>query len=253
MNALLPLTGDTMSMTSREIADLVRVRHDSVKRTIERLVNQGVIAQPPTVNVQEAGGNNRTYVTQQYLFCGEQGKRDSIVVVAQLSPEFTAALVDRWKELEDGLAAKKPAEMSRMEILQIAMAAEAGRLEAEAKLALAAPKVTYANAMLNADGTVLVRDAAKTIGVPVRKLEKALREKGVILPDNAPAARYVTQGYFKEAVHTYETNTRGMQFSRVARVTGLGLEFLRRFVLRHAELFARPSARRRTNGGAAPC
>ena len=32
----------------------------------------------------------------EYIFSGEQGKRDSIVVVAQLSPEFTARLVDRW-------------------------------------------------------------------------------------------------------------------------------------------------------------
>lgn len=29
------------------------------------------------------------------------GKRDSYVVVAQLSPEFTARLVDRWQELEE--------------------------------------------------------------------------------------------------------------------------------------------------------
>lgn len=107
----------------------------------------------------------------------------------------------------------------------------------QAALAAARPKVVYADAMLNADGTVLVRDAAKTIGVPVRKLEKALRQKGVILPDNSPAARYVTQGYFKESLHTFDTNTRGRQLSRVARVTGRGLEFLRRFVERHADLF----------------
>ena len=114
----------------------------------------------------------------------------------------------------------------------------------QAALAAARPKVVYADAMLNAEGTVLVRDAAKTLGVPVRKLEKALRAKGVILPDNAPAARYVAQGYFKEAVHSFDTNTRGRQMSRVARVTGRGLEFLRRFVERHAELFmATPRAR----------
>lgn len=107
----------------------------------------------------------------------------------------------------------------------------------QAALAAARPKVVYADAMLNADGTVLVRDAAKTIGVPVRKLEKALRQKGVILPDNSPAARYVTQGYFKESLHTFDTNTRGRQLSRVARVTGRGLEFLRCFVERHADLF----------------
>lgn len=113
----------------------------------------------------------------------------------------------------------------------------------KAALEVARPKVVYADAMLNADGTVLVRDAAKTIGVPVRKLERALREKGVILPNNAPAARYVAQGYFKESLHSYETNTRGRQISRAARVTGRGLEFLRRFVQRHAELFAATTRR----------
>ncbi|APF00651.1 hypothetical protein BG030_22860 [Pseudomonas putida] len=42
-----------------------------------------------------------------YVFEGEKGKRDSIIVVAQNSPEFTARLVDRWQELEQKLA--KPA------------------------------------------------------------------------------------------------------------------------------------------------
>ena len=35
-----------------------------------------------------------------YLFQGAQAKRDSLVVVAQLSPEFTADIVDRWIYLE---------------------------------------------------------------------------------------------------------------------------------------------------------
>lgn len=91
----------------------------------------------------------------------------------------------------------------------------------------AKPKVVYSDTMLNSDGTVLVRDAAKTLGVPVRKLEHALRDKGVILSNNAPAAEYVSKGYFKESLHTYKTKTRGDQMNSVARVTGKGLEFLR--------------------------
>jgi anti-repressor protein len=100
-----------------------------------------------------------------------------------------------------------------------------------------APKVEFADALLNADGTTLVRDVAKTIGVRVRPLERALRDKGVILPNNAPAAQYVTKGYFKEDTHPYETKTRGTQISHTARVTGKGIEFIRRFVRRHAGLF----------------
>ncbi|MGG4606795.1 Rha family transcriptional regulator [Providencia sp. Me31A] len=92
------LINTNASMTSKEIAELVGSREDSVKRTIERLVDKGIISKPPMVNgIKTANG----VTPQHYLFSGEEGKRDSIIVVAQLSPEFTARLVDRWKELEN--------------------------------------------------------------------------------------------------------------------------------------------------------
>lgn len=99
MNELTIAGAGTATITSREIAELVDSRHDSVKRTVERLVESGVIASPPTVEKPTAGRPST-----EYVFAGEHGKRDSIVVVAQLSPEFTARLVDRWQELEARLA-----------------------------------------------------------------------------------------------------------------------------------------------------
>ena len=87
------------SMSSREIADLVSVRHDNVRRTIETLAERGIISLPQfeEVKIQR---ERRAETVMVYVFSGEQGKRDSIVVVAQLSPEFTARLVDRWQQLE---------------------------------------------------------------------------------------------------------------------------------------------------------
>ncbi|MBK1780582.1 Rha family transcriptional regulator [Advenella sp. WQ 585] len=90
----------TITMTSLEIADLVESRHDNVRIAIQRLVDKGVITLPAMQEKPTAGRP-----TQVYVFSGEQGKRDSIIVVAQLSPEFTARLVDRWQELEQGVAA----------------------------------------------------------------------------------------------------------------------------------------------------
>jgi phage regulator Rha-like protein len=78
--------------SSREIPELVESRHDSVKRTIERLAERGVIQLPPLVGVKNHLG--------QQVLAYHVGKRDSYVIVAQLSPEFTARLVDRWQELE---------------------------------------------------------------------------------------------------------------------------------------------------------
>ncbi len=93
--------GDAVTMSSQEIADLVSARHDSVKRTIERLAEKRVIQLPPLVEVK----NHLGQTVEQYLFSGEKGKRDSLVVVAQLSPEFTGALVDRWQKLEEQVKA----------------------------------------------------------------------------------------------------------------------------------------------------
>lgn len=89
------------SMSSLEIAEMVGSRHDSVKRTIERLADSGIIQLPPTVKVENKQSNSPNRFVEVYNFEGDGGKRDSIIVVAQLYPEFTARLVDRWRELEE--------------------------------------------------------------------------------------------------------------------------------------------------------
>lgn len=102
MNDLLDVKA---KMTSLEIATLVESRHDKVKQSIERLSAKDVIKLPPTGDVITGERGPKSMV---YVFAGEQGKRDSIIVVAQLSPQFTARLVDRWMELESASAFKLP-------------------------------------------------------------------------------------------------------------------------------------------------
>lgn len=95
MNQFLPFR--SIKMDHLEIANLVHKRPDNVKRTIENLVDANIISHPQIEDgIKSANG----VIPKVYVFLGEQGKRDSIVVVAQLCPEFTARLVDRWQELE---------------------------------------------------------------------------------------------------------------------------------------------------------
>ncbi|MBB8060748.1 Rha family transcriptional regulator [Escherichia sp. MOD1-EC6153] len=108
------------SMTSIEIAELVGSRHSDVKRSIERLVAKGIIQHTPLATVENNQSLSPNKYTKAYFFEGEQGKRDSIIVVAQLSPEFTARLVDRWRELEE--QARQP--LTEIEMIA-AMAANA--------------------------------------------------------------------------------------------------------------------------------
>ena len=88
------------SMNSLQISQLVNQRHDNVKRTIERLADQSVIVLPQIEEVENKQSNSNNKMTTAYVFTGEQGKLDSITVVAQLCPHFTAMIVKRWQELE---------------------------------------------------------------------------------------------------------------------------------------------------------
>ena len=130
---ILPQFGSSeQSMTSLEIAELVEKRHDNVKHTIESLVNANIISNPQIEDgIKSANG----VIPKVYVFTGEKGKRDSIIVVAQLCPEFTARLVDRWAELEG-----KNRELTKMEILQMALESEQQKLVLQQQLEIQAPK-----------------------------------------------------------------------------------------------------------------
>jgi hypothetical protein len=100
-----------------------------VKRTIETLANQRVIESP---QIEEISTDTRP--VSVYVFSGEHGKRDSIIIVAQLSPEFTARLVDRWQELEAAQAPKAPRiPQPFAEALRLAADEHEFRLKAEAQ------------------------------------------------------------------------------------------------------------------------
>lgn len=101
MKTKITFTDKQMSMNHKQIADLVGSRPDNVKVSIERLAERGIIRLPATQDLEEISNLGLPIKREYYVFEGEQGKRDSIVVVAQLSPEFTATLVDQWKELEN--------------------------------------------------------------------------------------------------------------------------------------------------------
>lgn len=172
--ARFPVSGNVAphaTMTSREISELVNSRQDSVRRTIERLAERGVIALPPMVEKATAG---RPAV--EYVFSGEQGKRDSIVVVvAQLSPEFTAALVDRWQALERAHAAPAiPKTLPEALRLAADLAEQNNRLQVV--VSEQAPKVEALARIADASGSMCLTDAAKHLGVQRSRLIEWMRE-----------------------------------------------------------------------------
>lgn len=190
------ITSTALTMTSQEIADLVRSRHDSVKRTIERLAERRAISQPPLVDGPRSGNG---VVVQEY----HVNKRDSFVVVAQLSPEFTAALVDRWQELE--AEAARP--MTQAELI----AASANHLvtierrQAEQRAALASveartnqlEQIRYLDSVPSGfESITTIRDRInKRLGLPAWVINAVMREvTGAPLPFAMVRSKHAEDG-----------------------------------------------------------
>lgn len=175
LTANLAVQNEVVTMSSLDIATLVGSRHDKVKQSIERLSERGVIALPPMGEKATAGRPVAFYV-----FEGEQGKRDSIVVVAQLSPEFTARLVDRWQELEKQIAspAFDPiAALNDTEFLRGTLLTYSEKVIAlEHKVEEMKPDVEALDRIAKADGSMCITNAAKHLQVQPKFLFKLMSE-----------------------------------------------------------------------------
>ncbi|WP_347454034.1 phage antirepressor KilAC domain-containing protein [Acinetobacter thermotolerans] len=158
------------SMTSLDISRLVNSEHPHVRTSIERLAKRGVIQLPPMRKVENNQSLSPNKYTNVYVFTGEQGKLDSITVVAQLCPEFTAAIVKRWYELENQNAVQLPQTFA--EALQLA-ADQARQLE------LAAPKVQYYDKVVDRSTLLNATQVAQKLGMSAVAMNKLLDDLDV--------------------------------------------------------------------------
>jgi phage regulator Rha-like protein len=159
---LLATGNQPLTMSSREIASLTSKRHDNVRRTIESLWDLALISvtqsEEPTV-----GGGKPTKIYHV-------NEEDSYIVVARLSPEFTAKIVKRWRELEKQQAPQIP--QTYAEALQLA-ADQAKQLE------LAAPKVAFVDNLVERTNLLTATQVAQKHGKSAIWLNKILEKKKV--------------------------------------------------------------------------
>lgn len=160
-------------MLSADIAELVQSELRAVNLSIERLAKRGVIKLPPMMKVENKQTLSPNKYTSVYVFSGEQGKLDSITVVAQLSPEFTAAIVKRWYELEQ----KTPV----FDISNPQHLLQAIKVQAKQNLKLTSENKALSQAIETITHTehgVKFQQACKILSVKQHVLAKWLREHG---------------------------------------------------------------------------
>lgn len=162
---MLPIIAqEVLTMSSREIAQLTNKQHSKVVRVIEDLIQKGV-AKSATPLVYKNTQNGQMY--NEFNL----DKRDSLVLVARLSPEFTAAIVDRWQELEEQQTPK----MLTQEEQLLALAQGVIKLTAERDQALAT------KAQINDKRTATLMNKASQDSKRIKALENQLQDQGKYL------------------------------------------------------------------------
>jgi phage regulator Rha-like protein/phage antirepressor YoqD-like protein len=215
----------TQTMSSREIAELVQSRHDKVKQSIERLAERGAIAQPPMGDEQETDAMGRVRVTKVYRIC----KRDSYVIVAQLSPEFTARLVDRWQELEAAQQIDPRKALSDPAALRSLLLDNVEKVLAlEAIVSELRPASHALERIATSEGSMCITDAAKALQIRPKALFDYLRQNSWIyrragsVCDVAYQARLQT-GVMEHKVTVVSRDDGTEKTTTQARITPKGL------------------------------
>lgn len=130
-----------------------------------------------------------------------------------------------------------PKELSRLELLQLALDSEKKRLAAEAINAKNQPLITAYKTMVDSDGIITLRAAAKIMEQPPNIFTKQLRDAKILYyldGINTPHQVYLDRGYFVMKERTLLAGRKGNEGNKSypqTYVTPKGLDWLQRSIL----------------------
>lgn len=221
MNKLLPINdknASALTMSSREITKLVNSRHSDVCKSIETLISKGVIGgyQPKPYTHPQNG-----QIYYEYFL----NKRDTYILVAQFSPEFTAAVIDRWQELENQQNPTALLPQNYLQALEQLVASEKEKQALALENKAMKPKADFVDLYVDIGTTKSLRETEKILNMPEKAMiaalerDKALyRQSGNLIPYSDKQSR----GLFTVKTGTAE---HGHNFTQT-RVTSKGIQWI---------------------------
>lgn len=151
--------------------------------------------------------------------------------------EFKKNLVHAFYEMAEKLANPAPTELSRLDILHMAIESEQQRIQAvkraealESYAETLEPKAEAYDHFMDADGTYSVGSVAKMLGRSQNKLFDQLRNVGILIAKgpmrNTPYQHYMH--HFAVKAFEYERSSGERGTSYTTRVQPSGVDFIRR-------------------------
>lgn len=179
-------TGDQITMSSREIAELTNKRHADVLRDIDKMLQEIELDQNEFLRFDNTGAKGKEI---RYY---NLPKRECLILVSGYSVKLRAAIVDRWQELEAGAVQRIPADpdtvRERRAILGLKAAIEILNPAAESKIKMIGDCFDrmgldsgYLPVYAEQQGTTAsLTDILEGSGISARKAYPALQKAGIV-------------------------------------------------------------------------
>nr|WP_230387615.1 Rha family transcriptional regulator [Pseudomonas guariconensis] len=181
------------TMSSREIAELVEARHNDVVSTIERLFSKNLLRSSRKSRREATGG--RPIEVYDLI------ERDTHLVVAGYSDEHRARVIDRWQELEAKASTPEPADLTKLEILQMALESEKARVLLTVQVEAQAKKIDHLENLFK-EGMSHVQFCKGLNGVNVMQVGRFLEGRNWLYNESKSGTRYRVAAYARDKYMT---------------------------------------------------
>lgn len=210
-----PVNDQTLTMTSREIAEVTGKRHPDVKRDIETMMEQlqEDVSKFARIYLDTMNRRQAEYVLdREYTEC----------LVTGYSALLRMKVIKRMHELEESVRIPQ----TLPEALRLAADLAEQKAELENKLAIAAPKADFVDSYVEASGSVGFRETAKLLKVKETDFRLFLIERGImyrLAGKLTPYSQHLVAGRF--TVKTGENQHNGHAFIQV-KFTPKGIQWI---------------------------
>lgn len=179
---IVPINRDAdgvLLVTSETIAENTDRQHESILRVIDD--NRSDFEEFGEVRFEIGAGYNGAQVRVAHL---DEPQASLLLTYLRNNEKvrtFKKALVKGFFQMAEQLKSHAaPAELSRMQILQMALESEQKNLALEAQIKEDAPRVEYVKQFVAADDRITFRALAGNLGAPEQALRQLLIERGWI-------------------------------------------------------------------------
>ena len=222
MEQLLPITNEnasTLTMSSREIAELCEKEHRHVARDIEVMFEQLEINHKGYVQIWTHPQNGQSY--REFML----PKDLTLTLVAGYSVKLRKRIIDRWLELENQQNPTALLPQNYLQALEQLVASEKEKQALALENKAMKPKADFVDLYVDIGTTKSLRETAKILNMPEKAMiaalerDKALyRQSGNLIPYSDKQSR----GLFTVKTGTAE---HGHNFKQT-RVTSKGIQWI---------------------------